>query len=107
MLSELAKGATVDEIRKKITKGEIKTKVAKQLQDKRYFRVEKIQRKKRDLVQLVNKYTYQPIEETYTAKPKALTEFEQFAKIKEEQDGGDVINKIIYKLGDKDLLVGK
>lgn len=105
LLSELAKGATVDEIRKKITKGEIKTKVAKQLQDKRYFRVEKIQRKKRDLVQLVNKYTYQPIEETYTAKPKALTEFEQFAKIKEEQDGGDVINKIIYKLGDKDLLV--
>ncbi|XP_038892070.1 alpha-glucan water dikinase, chloroplastic [Benincasa hispida] len=105
LLSELTKGATIDEIRKKITKGEIKTKVAKQLQDKKYFRVDKIQRKKRDLVQLVNRYASQPIEETYTAKPKALTEVEKFAKIKEEQDGGDVINKIIYKLGDKDLLV--
>lgn len=107
MLSELNKGASIDEIRKKITKGEIKTKVAKQLQDKKYFRVDKIQRKTRDLVQLVNQYKSQPIEETYTAKPKALTEFEKFAKIKEEQDGDDVINKIIYKLGDKDLLVGK
>ncbi|XP_011655614.1 alpha-glucan water dikinase, chloroplastic isoform X2 [Cucumis sativus] len=105
LLSELNKGASIDEIRKKITKGEIKTKVAKQLQDKKYFRVDKIQRKTRDLVQLVNQYKSQPIEETYTAKPKALTEFEKFAKIKEEQDGDDVINKIIYKLGDKDLLV--
>lgn len=107
MLSELTKGATIDEIRKKITKGEIKTKVAKQLKENKYFRVEKIQRKKRDLVQLVNKYATQPIEETYTAKPKALTEVEKFAKLKEEQDGGDVINKTIYKLGDKDLVVGK
>lgn len=107
MLSELSKGATIDEIRKKIIKGEVKTKVAKQLQGKKYFRVEKIQRQKRDLVQLVNRYAPQPIKETYTAKPKALTEVEQFAKLKEEQDGGEVINKIIYKLGDKDLLVGK
>lgn len=107
MLSELKKGATIDEIRKKITKGEIKSRVAKQLQEKKYFRVEKIQRKKRDLMQLVNKYSSQPIEETFSAKPKALTEVEQFAKLKEEQDGGVVVNKIIYKLGDKDLLVGK
>ncbi|XP_022151917.1 alpha-glucan water dikinase, chloroplastic [Momordica charantia] len=105
LLSELKKGATIDEIRKKITKGEIKSRVAKQLQEKKYFRVEKIQRKKRDLMQLVNKYASQPIEETFSAKPKALTEVEQFAKLKEEQDGGVVVNKIIYKLGDKDLLV--
>ena len=107
MLSELTKGATIDEIRKKLSKGEIKTEVAKQFQNKKYFTVDKIHRKKRDLVQLVSRYAPQPIEETYIDKPKALTEVEQFAKLKEEQDGGDVINKIIYKLGDKDLLVGK
>ncbi|XP_022966664.1 alpha-glucan water dikinase, chloroplastic [Cucurbita maxima] len=105
LLSELTKGATIDEIRKKLSKGEIKTEVAKQFQNKKYFTVDKIHRKKRDLVQLVSRYAPQPIEETYIDKPKALTEVEQFAKLKEEQDGGDVINKIIYKLGDKDLLV--
>jgi alpha-glucan,water dikinase len=48
---ELEKGASLDEIQKKITKGEIQTKVAKQLrQRKKYFSVEKSQRKKRDLI---------------------------------------------------------
>ncbi|KAA8533187.1 hypothetical protein F0562_033280 [Nyssa sinensis] len=53
---ELSKGTSLDEIQKKITKGEIQTKVAKQLERKRYFTVERIQRKKRELKQLLNKY---------------------------------------------------
>ena len=107
MQIELEKGASLDEIRKKITKGEIKTKVTKQLHQKKYFSAEKRQRKKRDLIQLITKYAAESVEEHDSIKPKALTVVEQFAKMKEEQDGGHVLNKKIYKLADKKLLVSQ
>lgn len=47
---ELDKGVSIDEIRKKITKGEIQTKVSR-----KPFIVERIQRKKRDVIELINK----------------------------------------------------
>lgn len=105
MQFELEKGSSLDEIRKKITKGEIQTKVAKQLRHKKYFTPEKIQRKKRDFTQLITKYVAESVEEPDSKQPKALTVVENFAKIKEEQDGGRVLNKKIYKLADKELLV--
>lgn len=106
MQSELKKGVSLDEIRKKITKGEIATKVSKQLQNKRYFSVERIKRKERDLMQLLNKYAVKPIEESISVsvEPRPLTAVERFAKEK-EQDGSPVMNKQIYKLGEKELLV--
>ncbi|XP_065623943.1 alpha-glucan water dikinase, chloroplastic [Quercus suber] len=102
---ELEKGASLDEIRKKIAKGEIQTKVAKQLHHKKYFTPEKIQRKKRDFTQLITKYVAESVEEPDSDQPKALTVVENFVKTKEEQDGGRVLNKKIYKLADKELLV--
>uniref|UniRef100_A0A2N9ILR4 Uncharacterized protein n=1 Tax=Fagus sylvatica TaxID=28930 RepID=A0A2N9ILR4_FAGSY len=102
---ELEKGASLDEIRKKITKGEIQTKVTKQLRQRKNFSAEKSQRKKRDLIQLITKYAAESVEEHDSIKPKALTVVEEFAKMKEEQDGGHVLNKKIYKLADKKLLV--
>ncbi|PPD97839.1 hypothetical protein GOBAR_DD05147 [Gossypium barbadense] len=104
--SELEKGASLDEIRKKITKGEIKTKVAKQLQNKKYFSPERIQRKQRDLMQLLNKHAVKVVEESISVEvePKPLTAVEPFAKEK-ELDGSPVMNKKIYKLGEKELLV--
>ncbi|KAH1122512.1 hypothetical protein J1N35_005672 [Gossypium stocksii] len=104
--SELEKGASLDEIRKKITKGEIKTKVAKQLQNKKYFSPERIQRKQRDLMQLLNKHAVKAVEESIfvEVEPKPLTAVERFAKEK-ELDGSPVMNKKIYKLGEKELLV--
>nr|XP_023898560.1 alpha-glucan water dikinase, chloroplastic [Quercus suber] len=102
---ELEKGASLDEIRKKITKGEIQTKVAKQLHHKKYFTPEKIHRKKRDFTQLITKYVAESVEEPDSDQPKALTVVENFVKTKEERDGGRVLNKKIYKLADKELLV--
>ncbi|XP_012467413.1 alpha-glucan water dikinase, chloroplastic [Gossypium raimondii] len=104
--SELEKGASLDEIRKKITKGEIKTKVAKQLQNKKYFSPERIQRKQRDLMQLLNKHAVKVVEESISVEvePKPSTAVEPFAKEK-ELDGSPVMNKKIYKLGEKELLV--
>lgn len=108
MQSELDKGVSLDEIKKKITKGEIQTKVSKQLKTKKYFRVERIQRKKRDLMQLLNKYPVKSEEKIkIPAEPKALTTIELFANAVEEQDGSSVLNKKIYKLAGKELLVRK
>ncbi|XP_061976588.1 alpha-glucan water dikinase, chloroplastic-like isoform X2 [Populus nigra] len=111
--AELGKGVSVDEIRKKISKGEIKTNVSKQLQNKRYFSTERIQRKGRDLAQLINRHSaksvedraFMSVEEKASIEPKFLKAVELFAKEKEEHDGGAVLNKKIFKLADKELLV--
>ncbi|XP_011034108.1 PREDICTED: alpha-glucan water dikinase, chloroplastic-like isoform X4 [Populus euphratica] len=110
--TELYKGVSIDEIQKKITKGEIKTE-SKQLQNKSYFSNERIERKKWDIMQLVNKHAAKSVEDkvSKSAKGKASVEskvlkaVELFAKKKEEHDGGAVLNKKIFKLGDKELLV--
>lgn len=101
---ELEKGVSLDVIRKKITKGEIQTKVSKQLQQRRYIS-DRIQRKKRDLAQVITKYAAKFAEEEVSAEPKALKAVELFARAKEEHDGGAVLNKKIFKLGDMELLV--
>lgn len=106
MLAELEKGTSIDEIRKKIFKGEIQTKVAKHLKTKNYFRAERIQRKERNLMQLVNKLVAENIDEQDIDEPKALTVIEQYSKTREEQNRGHLLNKEIYKLEDNDLLVG-
>ncbi|KAK4485750.1 hypothetical protein RD792_008396 [Penstemon davidsonii] len=100
---ELEKGVSLDEIRKKITKGEIQTKVAKQLVKK--STVERIQRKKRDIMQLVTKFDSGPIEETFTSEPQVLSAIQQFAREMEDHIDGPILNQKIYKLSDKELLV--
>lgn len=108
MQTELQKGTSLDDIRKKIFKGEIQAKVSKQLQKKKYFRTERIQRKKWDVTQMLNKYVAKPVDavdEQYLTTPKALTPVEVFAKAKEELDGSPVLDRSVYKLNDKQLLV--
>ncbi|XP_068462871.1 alpha-glucan water dikinase, chloroplastic isoform X2 [Phaseolus vulgaris] len=103
--AELEKGASLDEIRKKIIKGEVQTKVAKQLKTKTYFRAERIQRKNRDLRQIINRIVDENIVEQFIDVPKSLTVIEHYAKEREENESGPVLNKTIYKLDDNDLLV--
>jgi alpha-glucan,water dikinase len=110
--AELEKGASVDEIQKKITKGEIQTKVSKQLKTKKYFRSDRIQRKKRDLTQLINRNAAENIDQQIVDAnqqsidaPKTLKVIERYAKAREEFDTGSVLNRKIYKLADNDLLV--
>ncbi|KAJ8758944.1 hypothetical protein K2173_003182 [Erythroxylum novogranatense] len=116
LVTELERGASLDEIRNKITKGEIQTKVSKQLQTKRYFTVERVKRKERDLAQLITKErdlgqlitkydaTKSFMEES-SVESKVLKPVEIFAIEKEKIDGGDVLKKQIFKLEDKELLV--
>ncbi|XP_058192973.1 alpha-glucan water dikinase, chloroplastic-like isoform X2 [Rhododendron vialii] len=105
---ELDNGTSIDGIRKKITKGEIQTKVTKQREKKKYFTVERIQRKKRDLMELLNKHSSGLVEEKISpvsVKPKVLSTIERFAQEKQEQGGGPITNKKIFRLADKELLV--
>ncbi|XP_044491919.1 alpha-glucan water dikinase, chloroplastic isoform X2 [Mangifera indica] len=104
--SELEKGVSLDEIRNKIVKGDIQTKVSDQLKKKRYFSAERIQRKKRDLMQLLNKHSSKTLDKMeISVETKASTAVELFIKAKEEQDGNSVVNKKTYKLADKELMV--
>lgn len=98
---------SLDEIQKKMIKGEIQVKVSKQQKSRRYFGVERIQRKKRDLMQLLHRHVTEWTEEKtpIPIKKTELTAVEHFAKLKEEQDSGSVLNKNIYKISDKELLV--
>lgn len=105
MQVELENGTSLSEIRKKITKGEIKTKVTKQLEKKKYFSVERIQRKKRDIMQILTKYPSQAGGESISAEPKSLSAFELFANAKKEQIDGSLLNNKIFNLGDGKVLV--
>ncbi|XP_058088674.1 alpha-glucan water dikinase, chloroplastic [Magnolia sinica] len=103
---ELNQGTSLDEIRKKIVKGSIQTKVSKQLEKKKYFTAERIQRKKRDIMQFLNKYaTEAVVKEKTPPTPQVPTVLELWSQAKEGQDGGRIMNKKIFKLGDKELLV--
>ncbi|NP_001234405.2 glucan water dikinase isoform X1 [Solanum lycopersicum] len=103
---ELEKGITLDELRKKITKGEIKTKVEKHLK-RSSFAVERIQRKKRDFGQLINKYPSSPAVQVQKVleEPPALSKIKLYAKEKEEQVDDPILNKKIFKVDDGELLV--
>ncbi|KAK4788945.1 hypothetical protein SAY86_020264 [Trapa natans] len=107
LLAELQKGSTIDDIKKKITKGGIETKVARQLENKKVFRTERIQRKKIEVMKLLNKHQPKSMEEKVLdgVEPSLQTPLEHFAKTKEEHDGNVVHIKKLYKLGDKELLV--
>lgn len=104
MQIELEKGASLDEIRNKITKGEMKTKAT----PKRKYIVERIQRKERDLMQLINKYVAdsQTGKEKISVKPKSLTVVELYSETKKEEDVGSILSKKIFNLSGMELLVG-
>lgn len=105
--SELEKGISLDEIRQKITKGEIQTKILKQPDQKKYFHAERIQRKKREPTQLLNKQVAKSVEKNseISVEQRAISAVEHFLKSKEEQNGKSVFSKKVFKLGDNQLMV--
>ncbi|KAM5567913.1 alpha-glucan water dikinase 1, chloroplastic [Rosa sericea] len=124
LLEEVARGASIQELQARLTKktdsgnsqepshagNKEVSKAAKKHESKQVFRTGRIKRKQRDLMKILNKHATKPVDEAKLAneestKPKALKAVELFAKAKEEQDGASVLNKKIYRLGDKDLLV--
>ncbi|KAK9050924.1 hypothetical protein SSX86_027549 [Deinandra increscens subsp. villosa] len=102
---ELEKGNSLADIQKKITKGEIKTKVQKQEGKKNYFTPERINRKKRDVMQLLKKPTPVSLKENTSIKPKDLSALQIFSKAIGEQIDTNILNKKTYRVADKELLV--
>lgn len=103
---ELHKGTSLAELREKIMKGDISTKVSKQLKDKKYFSIERTQRKERDIMEILNKNVAETLDEQSSQIATPPTVLELLAKSIYEQDGESVLNRKIYKLDNKDLLVG-
>ncbi|XP_076945424.1 alpha-glucan water dikinase, chloroplastic-like [Bidens hawaiensis] len=101
---ELEKGNSLDGIRKKITKGEIKTKVLNKFVKKK-LTPERINRKKRDVMQLLKKPTPVSAKDKISIKQKDLSALQIFSKAIEEQSDTNILNKKTYRLGDKQLLV--
>jgi alpha-glucan,water dikinase len=101
----LDKGTSVDQLRKKILKGNIEKKVSKQLENKKYFSVERIQRRNRDVTQLLNKHKPVVTEEQVKAAPKQPTVLDLFTKSLQEGDDCDVLSRKLFKISDKEILV--
>lgn len=102
---ELDKGISLAELRERILKGSVQTEVSKQLKTRKYFTVERIQRKKRDTSLLINKYSSKPDEVKISPSTRAPTGLELYAKGIEDRDSGHVLNRKLFKLGDKELMV--
>ncbi|PKA56704.1 Alpha-glucan water dikinase, chloroplastic [Apostasia shenzhenica] len=105
LLVELEKGTSLSEIRQKILKGNIKSKVSRQLKDKKYFAVKKIRRKDRDIMQLVSKYSSKAIEEETVVIQKPPTALELWSRALKERDEGPTVNTRLFNLDDRELMV--
>ncbi|CAH9107475.1 unnamed protein product [Cuscuta epithymum] len=95
---EHEKGISLDELRKKNFEGEIQANSLKQVEQENYFNMEKIQRKKRDLSQLINK-------KASGGTTEVLSAIDLFAKSKEGQTDGPIVTKKIYNISNNKLLV--
>ncbi|KAK1301509.1 hypothetical protein QJS10_CPB12g00091 [Acorus calamus] len=105
---ELDKGTSLDEIRKKIIKGDVHTKVSRQLKAKRYFTPDRIQRKKQDITQFLNKFPSAMLEKSKKKVAdtlKAPSGLELCSKAREEKDDGCILNKKLFRIDDKEILV--
>jgi alpha-glucan, water dikinase len=104
---ELNKGITIEELKKKIMKGDIKTKVSRQLENKNYFSVERVQRKKRDIAQYLTKYPFDNVEEKPPASPERATSvLNFFSEAIEAKHNSAILNKKTFKLGNEEIMVG-
>lgn len=105
--AELDNGISIDQLKKKILKGNIETKVSKQLKNKKYFSVERIQRKKRDIMQLLNKHKHNVIEEKVETAPTPVqpTVLDLFTQSLQDKVDCEVLSRKLFKFGDKEILV--
>ncbi|XP_071716394.1 alpha-glucan water dikinase, chloroplastic-like isoform X2 [Rutidosis leptorrhynchoides] len=118
---EIARGSSIEDIRNRLTRKdgtssekstgvsekEIQTKVHKPMEKKMYSS-QRIQRKKRDLMELLSKHipvSVKSAEENISAKPKILSAVELYFKGIEEQSDINIVNKKTYRISDKELVV--
>ncbi|KAJ4808981.1 Glucan water dikinase [Rhynchospora pubera] len=102
---EVDKGITIKELKNKILKGNIESKVSRQLQKKSYFSVERVQRKKRDIMQYLTKYAPESVEEkSYLSPEKATSVLNFFYEAIEANQSSVILNKKIFKLGNEEVM---
>lgn len=118
LLEEVARGVSVEDLRFKLTKKKGEEKLeepippksrsnlsVKQSLKKKYPKTERIQRKKRDVLQILHKHNSPSVKDKISFTPKALTAVQLYVKEKEEQGDGTLLSKKVFKLGDKEILV--
>ncbi|GJW53834.1 alpha-glucan water dikinase 1, chloroplastic-like protein isoform X1 [Tanacetum coccineum] len=120
LYEEVARGNSIEKIRARLTKkddtsskqvtgaseGEKKT-ISQKPVEKRTYSGQRIQRKKRDLMQLLSKHipvSVKSVEEKVSMEPKTLSAVELYIKSIEDKDG-NVINKKTYRIDDAELSV--
>ncbi|CAN1187423.1 Alpha-glucan water dikinase, chloroplastic [Linum perenne] len=117
LLEEVARGSSIDDLRvklnskndtseiKELPKKNTRTNVSEHPKKEKYFSTDRIQRKKRDLTQIITKYTMDSVEEVVPDEQRSPKPVELCASAIEEQVGDTILNKKIFKLGDKEILV--
>nr|GEX73905.1 alpha-glucan water dikinase 1, chloroplastic-like isoform X2 [Tanacetum cinerariifolium] len=120
LYEEVARGNSIEKIRARLTKkddtsskqvtgaseGEKKT-ISQKPVEKRTYSGQRIQRKKRDLMQLLSKHipvSVKSVEEKVSMEPKTLSAVELYIKSIEDKDV-NVINKKTYRIDDTELSV--
>ena len=127
-MEEVARGASIEDLRAKLTSksgaseskdhvvSESKSNIPDTEKDtqrkkietkgtKTNFSTDRVQRRKRDIMSLLTKYKPEAINENISHAPEVLSPIKQFSMDKEAHIDGPILNKKIYKLGDKELLV--
>ncbi|XP_042048973.1 alpha-glucan water dikinase, chloroplastic-like isoform X2 [Salvia splendens] len=128
LLEEVARGASTEDLRAKLTSksgaseskdnfvSESKSNIPDTEKDgqrkkiqtkgtKTNFSTDRVQRRKRDIMSLLTKFKPEAINENISHAPEVLSPIKQFSMDKEAHIDGHIMNKKIYKLGDKELLV--
>ncbi|KAM0856328.1 hypothetical protein ACQ4PT_049161 [Festuca glaucescens] len=83
---------------------ELEKRASKQEKKKKKYSVERIQRKNRDITQLLNKHKPGVTKEQVQAAPKQPTVLDLFTKSLQEGDDCDVLSRKLFKIGDKEIL---
>ncbi|XP_047078061.1 alpha-glucan water dikinase 1, chloroplastic-like isoform X1 [Lolium rigidum] len=121
LTEELNRGVPLEKLRARLTKTpesserdattsnatptkELEKKVSKQEKKKKKYSVERIQRKNRDITQLLNKHKPGVTKEQVQAAPKQPTVLDLFTKSLQEGDDCDVLSRKLFKIGDKEIL---
>ncbi|KAL1550864.1 alpha-glucan, water dikinase [Salvia divinorum] len=128
LLEEVARGASIQDLREKLTsksgasesKDQFVSESTSNIPDTEKdnqrkniqakdtitnFSTDRVQRRKRDIMSLLTKFKPESFNENISHAPEVLSPIKQFSMDKEAHIDGLIMNKKIYKLGDKELLV--
>lgn len=101
--NKLSEGMSLADLRKKLQSGDTQKKAADRIGKPETF--QRIQRKKRDILQMLNKFPDKKENIKVSVEPEKRSALALCSQVMEALDGGSVLQKKIFKFGDKELLV--